>query len=388
MPTVRFIDPLFVGANPSVNGLVRIVPRFLEAGWDVEVWASRLDPSLRNLVSLRELPSRRGWLGFGVWLSFFDIHLRALGDFVFRRERPDAIVSTGFYYLPADIATVHFSHVDWLKALFRKGFSTAEGWLRLLASVSGFCTEVVFLWNPWRVLLLAVSDSVATDMEKYAAPWKAVRVLPNLAHPEFNSSFRSESREQSREANRILPQEIAFAFASAGHHYRKGFKEAVMVVDRLRKIGHPARLLVIGGNPKSLARQMRWIASMYTDFGEWITFTGAVNNVEYHLSAADGLLFPSASEAFSLVSIEAAALGLPLYLTRHHGAEMTLGAGVPGKYLPWDVPGMVNVLAGEIAAGNVRPGDSHLGRALDLEGFAKQWINTLNQIDLASHKTF
>lgn len=379
MPTVRFIDLLFTAANPSTNGLVRIIPFLIDAGWEVEIWANQIEPSFRGRVSHRKIPLRKSWFGVGPWLSFIDIHLRALGDFIIQRKSPDVTVSTGFYYLPADIATVHFSHVDWLKALFRKGFSTTEGWLSLLASLSGLVIEAVFLWNPWQVMLLTVSDSVADDMRKYAAPWKSVHILPNLAHSGFNDQFRVAARPEARRSHGLDDDETVFAFASVGHYYRKGFKEAVATVDGLRECGHRVRLLVIGGYPKSLARETRWIAAQYPDFSRWITFIGMVSDVGFHLSAADALLFPSASEAFSLVSIEAAALGLPLYLTRHHGSEMTLGAGVPGKYLPWDVPGMVEILKREIATRNVQPGPSHSGRALGLEEYTARWIDTLNQ---------
>jgi glycosyltransferase involved in cell wall biosynthesis len=69
-----------------------------------------------------------------------------------------------------------------------------------------------------------------------------------------------------------------------------------------------------------------------------------VSDIEKYYAAADALLFPSHSEAFSLVEVEAGACGLPLFLTRHHGSEMIMEAGKNGLWLEFDSVNIAEVL--------------------------------------------
>ena len=101
-----------------------------------------------------------------------------------------------------------------------------------------------------------------------------------------------------------------------------------------------------------------------------IRFAGYVAPPEWHLSAGDALIFPSHFEAFSLMEIEAASLGLQLYLTAHPGSEMILREGVNGRLLPWDVDGMVATLTGDITSGVIRESHCELGEALAPDSYA------------------
>src|SRR5687768_12530460 len=111
MPRIRFIEPVFTRTNPSTNGLVQIVSRLASQGWEIEVQGHSLDPALVGVVTHHQMPHLRLPFGQAVWLYFFLYHWLALWERLTGKGRPDVIVSTGFLYLPADIATVHFSHV-------------------------------------------------------------------------------------------------------------------------------------------------------------------------------------------------------------------------------------------------------------------------------------
>jgi glycosyltransferase involved in cell wall biosynthesis len=90
------------------------------------------------------------------------------------------------------------------------------------------------------------------------------------------------------------------------------------------------RLLVIGGTAKTLARLKTELATRFPEYTRWILFVGTTSEVEKSLAAADAFLFPSYFEAFSLAEIEAAAMGLPLFVTRHPGTEMIVREGKNG----------------------------------------------------------
>jgi glycosyltransferase involved in cell wall biosynthesis len=100
-------------------------------------------------------------------------------------------------------------------------------------------------------------------------------------------------------------------------------------------------------------------------------FAGLVGSIERHLVAADGFLFPSHFEAFALAEIEAAALGLRLYLTPHYGSEMILRDPENGRVLPWDVDGIASVLDDEICKGRLGVIHHQLGEALSPEAYAQ-----------------
>jgi len=51
------------------------------------------------------------------------------------------------------------------------------------------------------------------------------------------------------------------------------------------------------------------------------------------------------------VEIEAAAMGLPLLLTPHHGSEMILKDGVNGLVLPFDAAGIAAIIVNGIRMG-------------------------------------
>jgi glycosyltransferase involved in cell wall biosynthesis len=378
MPSVRFIDPLFTRANPSTNGLVDVAEELAARGWDVEVFSHALEPRLAGRVTHRKLREVRLPFRLSAWAYFFIYHWHGLVDLLMRRPRAQTTVSTGFMYLPADLATVHFSHFDFYKSLWLHGRNTQGLARAAVLGAPGILTELLFLWNPWKTRLLAVSSTVVDDMAAYAAPWKNISLLPNQAiHDRFFPAYREENRGKARNEHGFAENETVLLFASAGHHFRKGFLHAVDAISLLRKRGLTVRMLVIGGGEATLRRVQKQVRRDHPDFADWIVFTGAVTNPEYHFAAADALFFPSLSEAFSLVEIEAAALGLPLYLTAHHGSEMILRDGRNGRLLPWDVPGMADVLEDEIRSGRMRFTDGSTGRALSKDEYLEEWMRQL-----------
>ena len=144
-------------------------------------------------------------------------------------------------------------------------------------------------------------------------------------------------RASARSALGFSANETVFAFSSYGHYRRKGFWLIVSALQILEKEGtQDVRLLVIGGTAKTLARLKTELATRFPEYARWILFVGTTSEVEKSLAAADAFLFPSYFEAFSLAEIEAAAMGLPLLLTRHPGSEMILREGKNGVWLEFD----------------------------------------------------
>jgi len=130
------------------------------------------------------------------------------------------------------------------------------------------------------------------------------------------------------------------------------------------------RLLVVGGLPGTLRGLQSRLAKEHPDWSEWILFTGTQAEVEKYYAAADAFLFPSYFEAFSLAEIEAAATGLPLLLTPHHGSEMILRDGVNGLLLEFDARKIAGKLRSFLDAKT--PFEHSLGKAVNRAEYAKR----------------
>src|SRR5690348_6622049 len=67
--------------------------------------------------------------------------------------------------------------------------------------------------------------------------------------------------------------------------------------------------------------------------GDRAQFLGARNDLPRFYRAADAFVLPSAYEAFALVSIEAMACGLPIFVTRIGGTEEYIQDWVNGRFI-------------------------------------------------------
>jgi glycosyltransferase involved in cell wall biosynthesis len=379
IPRICFIDPSFTYQNPSTNSLVCLVEDLLASGDEIEIWSHDLELNLTERVNHVRIP--KFWMPWGV-KPFTDsilIHSLALWRRITGKPRAQIIVSTGFLYLPADFATVHFSHFEWFKQLCRASTPLSSNVIcAVLKSLPGYLAEVLLFYNPWHTHLLPVSDAVDADIKRWAAPWKSVTVIPNMVLTDrIDIQIRSARRKETRLELKIPENETVLAFCSAGHFFRKGLPEAVATVMLLRSEGRAVRLLVIGGQERTLRRWRRILEENHGDISGAVTFTGMVADPTSYLLCTDAFFFPSRCEAFSLVEIEAAALGLPLFLTPHHGSEMILNDGVNGHLLPWDPPGMTKIIAEKIDAGLSPLDVPDIGRALSRKDYYQAWRQVL-----------
>jgi glycosyltransferase involved in cell wall biosynthesis len=307
--------------------------------------------------------------------------LRAWWKFKVQREaRPDLIYSVGWYLPQCDVAHVHFSHWDWERRQRLLGMTSMRDCYERVTNLMGRTWANLFLRKTTAKTVLTVSESVASDL-RAVNPQLNVRVLPNCYDPRrFHSGVREESRRAMRRQLGFSDSDVVFVFVSAGHYRRKGFFLAAAAMAKLRTRHPNARLLVVGGREERVAALQTQLAAQETGWREYTTFTGNVPDVERYFAASDAFLFPSYSEAFALVEVEAAACGLPLFLTRHHGSEMILDDGVNGRFLEFDSDQIAVVLA-EYVRGEWKPEPGiHLKQALDSEAYAQRFAAELSSV--------
>ena len=173
-------------------------------------------------------------------------------------------------------------------------------------------------------------------------------MLPNSYDPlRFNPEVaESLAGDHPRTVSHSWIRTGSFIFVSTGHYRRKGFFLAVEAVARLR--AHASLRPTARGRRRRrpaprAPRRTRLVPSRVARSSSHSP--ADVPDVEKYFAAADALLFPSYSEAFALVEVEADACGLPLFLTRHHGSEMILQDGVNGRFIDFDAGRIAAVLA-------------------------------------------
>jgi len=336
--SVLWIDPHLEYRSPSMQHLLHALPQLRAAGWKVEAWCVRSD-ALREDVAHTFLPAPK-WLGpFELFYFTLVVNLYGLWRIVTGRPITAAVVhaSSGTYF-GANLISVHFVNAVWTAKQCELGIHSFKQFASLCFSLCGAVIERLTWWSPSVKKILAVSESIAEEVRRRSPKHRVIEVLPNsYDETRFHPGVRDLYRDAMRRQLGFGPEHFVFLFVSQGHHQRKGFSLAVEALARLRVEGRRnLRFLVVGGSPATVDALRARLERDAPDWAEWISLAGMQPEVEKYYAAADAFLFPSYFEAFSLAEIEAAACGLPLLLTPHHGSEMTLNAGVPGIFLSFD----------------------------------------------------
>ncbi len=371
------VDPNLSLTSPSMKGVVRSLPRLKELGWEIEAWCWDCDAGL-PIDTLVKIPRwgkvhTLAGFAFSLWARW-----HAWWRFTVKREaRPDLVYSVGWYLPDCDVAHIHFSHWDWEQQQRKLGMRSLRDVFERVTNLMNLAWATDFLRRTTARTVLSVSDSVAADLQAVNSELN-VRVLPNCYDPaRFHSGAQNLHRPPTREKLGYSRGDVVFAFVSAGHYRRKGFFLAVEALSKLRQQHTNVRLLVVGGKPERLAKLQAQLGVQYPAWREFITFTGMVPDVERYFAASDAFFFPSYSEAFALVEVEAAACGLPLFLTRHHGSEMILEDRVNGRFIEFDTDAMVPVLA-EFVRGEWKPPPGiYLKHAIDSHAYSERFAQEL-----------
>jgi glycosyltransferase involved in cell wall biosynthesis len=342
--SVLWVDPFVTKRCPSMAGLIEIVPRLAAQGWNIRALCYEVQMTVPPVEAIR-LPKLPG-PSFLQPLQFFiacNIY-RFIQSAVLHKQPARITHATCPSDLRADICSIHFCHERWIQI----ARSSRSPWFRDWAALQ--VSRMLAILDRWQVrsrsvsLLLPVSRAIGDVVRQCYRTHTAQRVLPNaFDETRFNPATRQLHRASTRQALGFSETESVFAFSSYGHYRRKGFWLIVKALQILAERGERnVRLLVIGGTLRTLKRLKSELATSFPEYTDWIAFVGTTSQVEKYLSAADAFLFPSYFEAFCLAEIEAAAIGLPLLVTRHPGTEMIMRDGKNGVWLEFDPRDIAN----------------------------------------------
>ena len=299
--------------------------RLLERGWQLTVIARRCDipaqPALRHVVLRRPARPRTA---------------NAIADFVHgawavHRHRR-GLVHTNNAVIPnrVDVITAHFCEHAFHARSGPSRARRATLAYRLNSWLSGALARAFERWSyrPGRVRRVAcVGTGLAGEIR---AAFPAVAgVVTTISNGVDHAAFAPPADGGAAERARLgLPPDAPVALFIGGDWVRKGLREAIDGI-----AAAPGwRLLVAGaGDQERFAEHARRAGS-----GERVRFLGSLDDPRPAYWAADALVLPTAYEAFSLATLEAAAAGLALVVTRVNGTDELVRPGVNGFFCERD----------------------------------------------------
>lgn len=156
-----------------------------------------------------------------------------------------------------------------------------------------------------------------------------IRIQKNVLLPSVLEGYHPRFRKQNTNSN-------TFVLGAAGRLVPvKGFYTLLPLIDELKNRGFEVNLLIAGDGPEKNALIQK---AKKLNLQRIVHFLGAVNKMSDFYSQIDMLIIPSLREPFGLVSLEAAAHGIPVVASRIDGLPETVVEGVTGTTIIPSVP--------------------------------------------------
>jgi glycosyltransferase involved in cell wall biosynthesis len=206
-------------------------------------------------------------------------------------------------------------------------------------------------WNPWLVQyprvrikalaaaeyasrIIAVSRSLAKDIESFGVPVSKIAVIPNVID---ESSFNLEGSKTSHDPGRLVFVGIVRRV--------KGLDVLLEALRILRDNGQVINLRIIGESfYESYARDLDEVQRLVVRLGlsGSVTFLGGMSapEVAREIRQSAALVLPSRRETFGVVLAEALACGRPVIATRCGGPEDIVSEDVGVLVEPNDAPAL------------------------------------------------
>jgi glycosyltransferase involved in cell wall biosynthesis len=309
---IGFVAQRLVRGDGQGRAGLELIRALVDDGHRVTVWTHDIDDDLAGVVTVRRL--RR----LPVPQLVDDVLVLAVATLAVRRARPDLTVVLGHTARPAApfVYYAQFSHEAWRSTWTRQH---RPGWRHRVHAALSVPLERLVAGGAGAVL----GCSMATA-ESIKSPPSAPRgSVPNGVD---DRAGHLPDRAAARAAAGVPEGVVAVGFVGEYFTGRKGLDVL------LAAVAAGDEHVVIGGRGDD-----DWLAAQVAALG----LTGRVHPLGFTppdrvYEACDVVAVPSRYEPFSLVTLEAASLGLPVILTETVGAAEHLGAaavviGAPPK---------------------------------------------------------
>jgi len=244
-----------------------------------------------------------------------------------RGVRFDLIQRMEVFTVIGALAYVHFCYRAYFRDHWRQ--CRQKGIRGLLLTLDQFVRAALlepFLYRFTRVFVVP-SHGLQRELEReYGFTKGKIQVIPNAVDTQGMLPPPSFHRERFRASLGFRPRDTVVSFIALGQFERKGFP---FLLQSLKDLSHSSlSLLVVGGSEYWKTEYFRQCQDL--GIQDRVVFVGMQQDVRPYLWASDAFALPSLYETFSLVSLEAAAAGLPIIVTPLNGVEEYLEDGVNG----------------------------------------------------------
>ena len=238
------------------------------------------------------------------------------------RRKHDIVVAHGGTCLRANFAVFHTCHPLRLRTMY---LVAAERGRPLSAKERMNMLVRRWLFTPLDTMVLrrcrgrafAVSPRLRSDLARWhGVAEEDIKVAPNGVDTALFNPGVQRHRQQIRRQVGLRDDDLLALFIG-GIWWEKGLHVAIHALAQARARWH---LMVVGSDDDEQA-----FVQMAQDSGvaERVHFVGRTRQPERYYGAADCLVLPSRFEGFPLVSLEAAACGLPVLISREgHPGEL------------------------------------------------------------------
>ena len=261
----------------------------------------------------------------------------ALGSLLFARsarveERRAGCTLTnciGASAFDADVITAQYCHAAFTARFggLRGGTVVGRAWQRAAQQV--FVQQERHAYGAGRLRrVIAVSHGTARELhEYYGVPEATIAVVPNgVDHAVFRPAPDAAAKRALRDVLGV-PRDVYLVLFCGGDWERKGLRDAIDAI-----AGQSETMLGVVGRGDEAA--MRAHAAQRNATAQ-VHFVGPCTTPEQWYAAADVMVHPSRYEAFSLVTLEGSAAGLPIITHAINGTEELIEEGVNGFLTPF-----------------------------------------------------
>jgi UDP-glucose:(heptosyl)LPS alpha-1,3-glucosyltransferase len=284
----------------------------------------------------------------------------------------------------ANCALVHLDLVernDFVRQKLWREHPPAPGerllrWAWYRRSARLMCRQVRRLRGRCMAVSTALARSLAANCG--VAEEDIIPVPNGVDHAEFGPHLREQHRGRLR-AELGIPEEDFVALFVGGRWVEKGLPELVRAFGRMKS--RSSHLVVVGrGEPEPMLE-----LAPDAEVRRRLHFPGRKDPVAPYYGLADCFVFPSYSEGFGLVALEAAACGVPVLMTPTGVGPELITDGETGYLLshePGDIAARLEELAGS-PEHTRRMGEAMQQRAQryswdrqaeEIEGLLRRWL--------------
>lgn len=250
------------------------------------------------------------------------------GSLAVRRARRGVVQATGaIVFNPVDVIAVHYCHQIGPATPSRSTVLTRT-YMRVVGAMNRLAERMCYTANR-RATFVCVSDGVAEEMREHypAAADRVVTIQNGVDTAVFAPGTHSAQARAMRAQLGIEDARLVAVFVGSEWE-RKGLGPAVEALSRA-----PDWDLVVAGEGDE--QRYRELARVVGVEGS-VHWLGVSREMALVYQLGDALVFPTRYEAFPLVTLEAAASGLPILATPVSGVRELIADGESGILIDRD----------------------------------------------------